>query len=142
MPIRNASSIPLNQQPSGTTPDVSGAMRDYFQPLVFEKITRTVVGFEGQETTVPISCYGVWQPFTARQLFYKPEGQRAWSWFTLNADLSFTLDVADIVIWRGKQTRVMSRKDFGLYGYVQYELVQDWQVTPTGGATPIGGVSP
>jgi hypothetical protein len=142
MPIRNAGNLTLSQQPAGTTPDVSGAMQDYFQPLVFEKITRAVVGFESQESTQAINCQGVWQPFTARQLFYKPEGQRAWSWFLLNADLSCVLDDGDICLWRGKQTRVMSRKDFGLYGYVQYELVQDWLVTPQGGVTPIGGAAP
>lgn len=123
--IKNGSSQPINFQ-TGTVPDVSGAMQDYFQPMTFEPVTKTVNGFQVVETGTPINFQGVIQPFTERQLLLKPEGERAWSWYMLHADPVLTLQVDDVVMWNGKQTRVMSRKNYQLYGYVEYHLVQDW----------------
>lgn len=111
---------------AGTTPDVSGALQDYYQAMVFEPLVKTVVGFQALEVPNPINFRGVIQPFTGRQLMLKPEGQRAWTWFLLHSDPVLTLQVDDVVLWNGKQTRVMARKDYGLYGYVVYELCQDW----------------
>jgi len=123
--IRNASAVPLNLQ-SGSLPDVSGAMQDYFQPMVFEKLTKTLEGFQVVETGAKINFRGLIQPYTERQLFLKSEGQRAWTWFTLYAEPVLTLQVDDVVQWNGVQTRVMSRKDYALYGFVEYHCVQDW----------------
>lgn len=123
--IANAASKPLFFK-SGTVPDVSGALQDYFQNMTFSKVTKTITGFQVSETDDPINFRGVIQPFTDRALSLRPEGQRAWSWFLVYADPSLSLNVDDVVMWREKQTRVMSRKDFELYGYVEYHLVQDW----------------
>lgn len=125
MVIGNAANRPINQQ-NGTTPDVSGALFDWFQPMTFEVVVKETVGYQVVETTSPINFQGVIQPLTDRQLLLKPEGQRAWTWYLLFCQPSLTLQVDSIVIWNGKQTRVMSRKDYGLEGYVQYSLVQDW----------------
>jgi hypothetical protein len=123
--IRNAANIPLNQI-NGTVPDVSGALRDWFQPMIFDVLTKTVSGFQVIEKADPINFQGVVQPYSPRQLMLLPEGQRAWTWFTLHAEPVLTLQVDAVVLWLGKQTRVMSRKDYMLYGYVEYSLVQDW----------------
>jgi hypothetical protein len=123
--IPNASNRPLFEK-NGTVPDVSGALKDWFQPMVFTKVQKQIENFQVVETALPIVFQGTWQPFTERQLILKPEGQRAWSWFLLHADPVLTLQVDDVVTWHGKQTRVMSRKDYALYGYVEYSLVQDW----------------
>lgn len=123
--IANGANSPLFAK-NGSVPDVSGAMQDYYQQITFEPIVKTVVGFQNVETTTPISFRGTWQPFTERQLLMKPEGQRAWTWFWMHSDPVLTLQVDDIGVWNGKPTRVMARKDYGLYGYVEYHLVQDW----------------
>jgi hypothetical protein len=125
-PISNAANRPLFDK-SGSVPDVSGAMQDYFQTMIFTPLVKTVSGFQAVETGSPIIFQGVIQPFTERQLLLKPEGQRAWSWLWLHADPVLTLEVDDVVLFKGIQTRVMSRKDYELYGYVEYHLVQDWQ---------------
>lgn len=124
-PIFNASSRPINVR-TGTVPDVSGALFDWFQPMVFTRVSKIVEGFQVVETPTPINFRGVLQPFNTRQLVLKPEGERAWTWFTLHADPSLTLQVDDVVTYLGKQTRVASRKDFVLYGYVEYEIIQDY----------------
>lgn len=127
--IANAANLPLFAK-AGTLPDVSGAMQDYFQPMLFTHLIKTVVGFENSETTVPINFQGVIQPLSERALFFKPVGQRAWSWFLLHADPTLRLSVDDVVVWKGVQTRVMAYKNFELYGYVELHLVQDWTVAP------------
>lgn len=125
MKIANAKDRPLFDR-TGTLPDVSGALQDYFQPMMFEKVIKTVTGFQVLETDQAINFGGLIQPLSERTLFLKPEGQRAWSWFLLHADPTLTLDVDDVVLWEGTPTRVMTQKDFRLYGYVEYHLVQDW----------------
>lgn len=129
--INNAANQPLFAK-AGTTPDVSGALQDYYQDMQFTKILKQVIGFQVLETPEPINFRGVIQPFTERQIFLKPEGQRAWTWFLVHSDPVLTLQVDDIIvsltrdILNGKQTRVMARRDYKLYGYVEYHLVQDW----------------
>lgn len=125
MVIANAANQPLFAK-SGTVPDMSGALTDYFQPLVFTLVKKTTVGFQVVETPRSINFRGVIQPFTSRQLQIKPEGERAWTWFTVHADPSLSLDVDDVVTYNGKQTRIMGRKEYGLYGFVEYEIVQDY----------------
>lgn len=123
--IANAANKPLFDK-AGTVPDVSGAMQDYYQPMSFEPLQKTVSGFQVVEQAEPINFQGVIMPFSPRQLLLKPEGQRSWTWFALYADPVLKLETDDVVLWKGIQTRVMARTDFGLYGYVLYELVQDW----------------
>ena len=110
----------------GTVPDVSGALKDWFQPLTFTLVNKDVEAFQNVEDPTPIIFWGVIQPFTERQLVLKPEGERSWSWLLMHAEPSCTLKTDDVVIYLGKQTRVASRKDYSLYGYVEYHLVQDY----------------
>lgn len=123
--IPNAKNTALNVR-TGTIPDVGGAMRDWFQPMVFERVTKATTGFQVVETGTPVAFTGVIQPMSNRQLLLKPEGQRAWTWLTLHADPVLKLDVDEVVTYLGVQTRVMARKDYTIYGYVYYELVQDF----------------
>lgn len=125
MIISNGADRPIGER-SGTVPDVSGALTDWFQPMVFTKVQKNTVAYQSVEAPNAINFQGVVQPFSPRQLMLKPEGQRAWTWLMLHAEPQLTLQVDEVVTWLGKQTRVMSRKDYGLYGYVEYELVQDW----------------
>lgn len=123
--IPNGANRPLTFQ-QGTVPDVSGALKDWFQAMVFTRVVKQTVGFQDVETPTNINFQGVIQPLTERQMLLLPEGQRAWTWFQLFADPVLTLQVDEVVTWIGKQTRVMARKDYAMYGYVSYHLVQDW----------------
>lgn len=123
--IANGKNIPLNFK-TGTVPDLSGAMTDWFQPMTFTQIVKSVKGFEAVETPTNIEFRGVIQPLSGRALELKPEGQRGWNWLMLHADPSLRLNIDDVVLYQGVQTRVMGKKNYVLYGYVLYELVQDW----------------
>jgi len=123
--IKNGANQPINFQ-TGTVPDVSGALKDYFQYMTFTKVTKSVVAYQLSETKTDISFWGLITPFSERQLGLLPIGERAWTYFNLFAEPVLTLQVDDVVIWNGKQTRIMGRENFTLYGYVRYSLVQDW----------------
>lgn len=129
----NAKDIPLNQQ-SGTVPNVSGAMINWFQPMVFGIVVKTVQDYQVVESMEQISFQGVWQPLSSRKLMMKPEGQQSWSWFWLHSEISLKLENDQVVNYNGVQYRVMSLKDYKLYGYYEYELVEDYTGS---GPTPI-----
>jgi hypothetical protein len=94
--------------------------------MTFTLIQKSVVNFQVVETPISINFWATLQPFTPRMLQLKPEGQRAWSWFTLHAEPGVILKVDDVVNYLNHQYRVMSKTNFELYGYVLYELVQDF----------------
>lgn len=126
--IQNGCNVSLIFQ-QGTIPNMTEALTDYMQNLSFSQITKTVVGFEVLETPVVTSFFGLFMPFTPRELAILPEGERAWSYYHLYTLLPLTLQVDDVVVFpqlNSKQTRVMNRSDFGLYSYLDYKLVQDW----------------
>ncbi len=125
MRIFNAATIPLNDN-TGTLPQMTGALFDYFQQMSFTIVSKVVKGFLVQETGTTYNFHGVIQPFTPRQLYLKPEGERAWSWYTLHSDLALELQVDDVVTYQGKPTRVMSRLNYSAYGFYIFELVQDF----------------
>ncbi len=126
--MNNASSRPLFST-SGTVPNLFDGIRDWMQNMQFGKITRTnQINGLAKEITTPVNFQGFIQPLKFRELLLKPEGQRAWSWYDLYADCSLVLEVDDIVIWNSKQTRVMARKDWTQQGFVNYQLVQDWNI--------------
>lgn len=133
MIISNGANRPLNAN-SGTLPDVSGAMLDYFQPMTFGVVSKSIVNFQVVEEMVEVTFQGVWQPFTERQLQMKPEGQRDLSWYWLHAEPGLILVPDQVVIYLGKQYRVMTSKDYRLYGYVEYHLVDDYTGS---GPTPV-----
>ena len=122
---------------NGTIPDVSGAIRDWFQPMVFEIVCKTVVAFSAGEVQTPICFRGMMQPFTERQLQLKPEGQRAWDWFWVHTDAVLPLKVDDVVVYLGKHYRCMTVKDYLLNGYMEYQLREDWT-----GSDPVSTVCP
>ncbi len=123
--IKNAADTPLNVQ-TGTVPNVGGAMLNWFQPMTFELVTKSVVAFQAYEVGSEIAFWGVIQPLSNRDLLLKPEGQRAWTWLMLHAEPQLALNVDEVVKYLGVQYRIMGRKDYTLYGYVTYDLVQDW----------------
>ena len=97
-------------------------------PLDIIRIRQEVTDGELSYNEDYISFRGVWQPLRDKQLELKPEGQRAWEWIWLHARASeLNLELADKVIFRDKQFKVMSKKDYGLNAFVEYQLCRDYQ---------------
>lgn len=123
--IANGKNTPINVK-TGTVPDVSGAMRNWYQPLTFSRVVKTISDFQVIETMTQVAFRGVVMPLDGRQLMLKPEGQRVWNWINVFSDIALGLSPDDVINFLGKQYRVMSQKNYALYGYLQYELVSDW----------------
>lgn len=125
MIFSNGKNTALNAN-TGGVPNVNDAMLEWFQPMTFGVVSTEVDNFQAVQEKVSVSFQGVWQPFTDRQLQMKPEGQRSWSWWTCHADPSLVLDTDSIITYLGVQYRVLYQRDYRLYGYVEYHLVQDY----------------
>lgn len=123
--ISNAKDTPLNAN-SGTVPNVSGAILNWFQPMTFTTTVQTIVGFQVVDTPTDISFFGVWQPFTAQQLAIKPQGERDWLWFTVHAQPGLILTPDQLITYLGVQYRVKEKLDYQLYGYIEYHLIDDY----------------
>ncbi len=129
MIIKNASSIPLNQN-SGTLPDMRNPLLDWFQYVQFITINKVIVNFEVYEIWTQNAFQGVLQPFTTKQLQIKPEGERDWSWFTIHATPDLELSNDDIIYIDNTAYRVMGLLDYSKYGYIEYHAIQDYQDNP------------
>lgn len=125
MKIKNGSSTPLNAS-AGGVPNVSGAMQGWFQPMIFETVSKAVGAFQAIEVGTETEFMGVWQPYGPRQLNMLPEGQRLWKWFTVHSTVALGLVPDDVIKYLGTQYRVKSDKDYSLYGYYEYELIEDF----------------
>lgn len=128
--IVNASNIPLSEQ-QGTVPNLGTGLNDWFQVMTFTRVVKTVVAFQAVEVGTPIVFRGLIQPLSGRELAMKPEGQRKWNWISVYAQsvpnsAIMTLQPDEVVIYVTTQYRVMSTKNFANYGYIQYELVDDY----------------
>lgn len=122
----NAKLKPLNQN-SGTVPDMSVALQNWFQAMIFSIITKTVVNYKVVEASTDINFRGVWQNLSPQQLQLKPEGQRAWRWYQVHAEISLQLFPDQVIVYLEKKYRVMAKIDQSLYGYLEYHLVEDYQ---------------
>ena len=69
---------------------------------------------------------GFIQPFGPRELKIKPEGERAWNWQMLHTTPDVALKDDEEFTIKGLRYRVMSERNFSDYGYIAYELVQDY----------------
>jgi len=123
--IKNAKDTPLAQQTAGL-PNVSAAMTGWFQPMEFIQICKQKIDGYVQEISTKVKTRGVRQPFTARQLEIKPEGQRSWRWETMHCLPDVILKPDDKIYFDGIDYRVMQQYDWKEYGYVQYDIVQGY----------------
>lgn len=109
-------------------PNMANTLTGWEVPLTLIKITQSVIEGDAVKTETPINFLGVWQPLRDEQLQFKPEGQRSWSWYWIHAK-SGTLDLTtqDKIIFRGERYKVMSVKDYSLNGFVEYEVIRDYE---------------
>jgi hypothetical protein len=105
---------------------MSNAVAGYCRPITVSRITKTLVDGDLVETTEDFDGFGVIQPFTPAQLLIKPEGQRTWDWSGLHVLPGIDLSLDDTVSIFGRLFRVMTKRDYTLYGYIRYELVEGY----------------
>lgn len=135
-PIQNAADVPFNVR-EGSIPNMSDALLDWYQDMQFNKVTKTMAVGKVQEEMVLVNFRGIINPFTGRQLYLKPEGERKWKWHEIFSDAALVLKPDDVVQYKNTQYRVMWVGDYRIYGYMQYHVIEDY----TGvGPTVEGGI--
>lgn len=123
--INNAGSRTLDSVgDTNGLPNVSAAVVKWFKPLSFVLITKENIVGHVSESGVEVNTLGVWQPLNARQVSYKPEGQRDWDWIQMHCLPDVVLKMDDVVV-RNRSYRVNAIKDYRQYGYIEYHLVED-----------------
>ena len=123
--IKNGRDLPFGLAASAL-PNMSSALTGLFQPLNFILIQKSLVNGLLQEIETPVNTKGVREPWQPQALLVKPEGQRAWKWETLRCLPEVILVPDDRVNFDGSVYRVMQKYDYKEYGYVQYDIAQDF----------------
>lgn len=112
-------------------PQMSETLTGWQVPLTLEQVFQNIVDGDKVETTKLISFQGVWQPFNAESLQSLPEGWRSWEWIWIHAvSGSLNLETGDKVIFNQKRYKIMAVKDYSLNGFIEYQLVRDFEEEP------------
>lgn len=125
IPIQNAKDVSLSQN-SGTVPNMGDALLNWFQPITFTQIVKSIVNYQDVETPTNVSFLGVWQPLSPQDVLMKSEGQRIWKWFTVHTQIQLPLAPDDVLTYLGVQYRVKGKLDYSIYNFYEYHLVQDY----------------
>ena len=109
-------------------PQMSNTLNGWEIPLTLTKVVQKIVNGDRVTEEQLINFQGVFQPLRDEQLQYKPEGERSWSWYWIHAKAgTLNLKTQDKIIFENKKYKVMSVKDYSLYGYIEYQVVADYE---------------
>lgn len=122
--ITNAKDKTLAQ--SQDLPNMSEVVSSFTQPITFVLITKSTVDGYLQETTHEIETRGMIVPLSPQRISIKPEGQRAWKWDQLFCLTDVSMNIDDQIIYDNEKFRIMSKTDYSKYGFIEYEIVQDY----------------
>jgi len=109
-------------------PQLSNPVKSWSVPLTLNKITQNIIEGDVVITETKIDFQGTVQPLTAEQLQFRPEGERSWKhlWIHCVAG-SLNLNTQDKIIFNNERYKVLEVKDYSLYGYIEYMVIEDYQ---------------
>lgn len=109
-------------------PQVSEVLTGWETAITLVKITQKITDGDRVTTENNITFQGVIQPLRTEQLMAKPENMRSWEWLWIHAKSgALNLHTGDKIRFNNKLYKVMGVKDYSLNGYVEYEIVKDYQ---------------
>lgn len=112
-------------------PNMSATLSGWEVPLTLTKMIQNINDGFVSFTEQTFNFMGVWQPLKDEQLQFLPENQRSWEWIWIHAKASeLNLQTADKVIFNNKRYKVMAVKDYSLNGFIEYQLVRDYEDNP------------
>ena len=112
-------------------PQLDSALTGWEVPLTLIKMIQNVEDGLVSFTEQTFNFQGVWQPLKDEQLQFLPENQRSWEWIWIHAKAgTLNLQTADKVIFNDKRYKVMAVKDYSLNGFIEYQLVRDYESEP------------
>ena len=112
-------------------PQMAMTLTGWEVPLTLTKMIQSVNDGFVSFTEQTFNFMGAWQPLKDEQLQFLPENQRSWEWIWIHAKASeLNLQTADKIIFNNKRYKVMSVKDYSLNGFIEYQLVRDYEDNP------------
>ena len=112
-------------------PQMQTALSGWEVPLTLVKVIQDIVDGDAVFTEQEINFLGCFQPLKDEELQFKPEGQRSWSWYWIHAKAgTLNLQTADKIIFNNKRYKVMSVKDYSLNGFIEYQIIRDFESNP------------
>lgn len=113
-------------------PQLDSALTGWEVPLTLVRVYQDIVEGDLVTTEEKISFLGVWQPLKDEDLQSMPEGWRSWSWYWIHAKAgTLNLNTADKIIFNGTRYKVMAVKDYSLNGFIEYQVILDFESAPT-----------
>lgn len=117
-----------NRSLRGGLPQMTNTLNGWEVPLTLKRIKQSIVDGDSVKTEEIINFQGVFQPLRDDQLQFKPEGQRSWSWYWIHAKAgTLNLQTQDKIEFNNVRYKVMSVKDYSLYGYIEYQVILDYE---------------
>ena len=112
-------------------PQMAMTLTGWEVPLTLVKVIQDIVDGDAVFTEQQINFMGCWQPLRDEELQFKPEGQRSWEWIWIHAKAgTLNLQTADKIIFNNKRYKVMSVKDYSLNGFIEYQIIRDFESNP------------
>lgn len=112
-------------------PQMQTTLTGWEVPLTLVKVIQDIVDGDAVFTEQEINFLGCFQPLKDEELQFKPEGQRSWEWVWIHARTgTLNLHTADKVIFNNKRFKVMTVKDYSLNGFIEYNLIRDFESNP------------
>ena len=112
-------------------PQMAMTLTGWEVPLTLVKVIQDIVDGDAVFTEQEINFLGCFQPLKDEELQFKPEGQRSWSWYWIHAkEGTLNLQTADKIIFNNKRYKVMSVKDYSLNGFIEYQIIRDFESNP------------
>lgn len=123
-PIPSAAERPLFD--GAGLPEMRETVVGWMRPLILSRVIKQQVNFRIVESEEQLNTRGVIQPFSKRRLEMKPEGERSWEWIQIHTTPDLKMENGWIIKIANKQYRVVGQWDFSRYGYMEYELCNDY----------------
>ena len=124
MKITGAGKRKLSQS---NLPNMSQTIIGWFQPITFVKLSRSVVDYEQVLTETRINTRGVVQPYKPEPLEIQQYGTQSWIWQDMHCLPDVTLKTDEIIVYQNIRYKVLYKKDYTEYGYVEYMLCETFE---------------
>ena len=124
MKITGAGKRKLSQS---NLPNMSQTIIGWFQPITFVKLSRSVVDYEQVLTETRINTQGVVQPYKPEPLEIQQYGTQSWIWQDVHCLPNVTLKTDEIIVYQNIRYKVLYKKDYTEYGYVEYMLCETFE---------------
>lgn len=109
-------------------PQVAEVLTGWETSITLVKVVQSISEGDRVTTEQNITFLGVIQPLRTEQLMAKPENMRSWEWLWVHAKSgTLNLQTGDKIRYNNTLYKVMGKKDYSLNGYVEYEIVKDYQ---------------